>query len=57
MDAIGRATNPDGTFRLERQLAGRWRISAFAEGFADGSVEVDLPPGGIVTVEIVLPPS
>jgi hypothetical protein len=57
MDAIGQATNPDGTFRLENQLAGRWRISAFAEGFADGSVEVDLPPGGIVTVEIVLQPS
>lgn len=57
MDSIGMQTNPDGTFRLENQFAGRWRISAFGDGFADGSVEVDVPPGGIVTVEIVLQPA
>jgi hypothetical protein len=58
MDAVGPPeTNPDGTFRLENQLPGRWRLAAFAEGFAETSVEVDVPPGGIVTVEIVLQPS
>jgi hypothetical protein len=58
MDSIGPPeTNPDGTFRLENQLPGRWRLTGFAEGYAESSVEVDVPPGGLATVEIVLRPS
>jgi hypothetical protein len=58
MDSVGPPeTNPDGTFRLANQLPGRWRLTAFAEGFMDGSAELEVPPGGVVTVEIELQPS
>lgn len=56
LDAVGKGTNPDGTFRLDRQLTGPWRITAFADGYADASAEVHVPPGGVVTVELVLQP-
>jgi len=56
MDSMARQTAPDGTFRLDGQLAGPWRVTAFADGFAPASVEVEVPPGGVATVELVLVP-
>jgi hypothetical protein len=55
MDSVGLPeTAPDGTFRLEDQLPGRWRITPDAGGRGTGSTEVDLPPGGTVTVQITV---
>jgi hypothetical protein len=56
LDAIGRETTPAGTFRIDRMLPGRWRITADAPGFAQGAVEVDVPPGGTATADLVLAP-
>jgi hypothetical protein len=56
MDSIGPPeTEPDGTFVLDHMLPGRWRITAIG-GFDDVSVEVDVPPGGVATVELVVDP-
>ena len=55
-DSIGPPeTEPDGTFVLDDMLPGRWRITALG-GFDDVSVEVDVPPGGVATVELVVDP-
>jgi hypothetical protein len=55
-DSIGPPeTEPDGTFVLEDMLPGRWRITALG-GFDDVSVEADVPPGGVATVELVVDP-
>ena len=35
-------------------LPGRWRLTAEGEGLGPTSVDVDVPPGGTETVEIVL---
>ena len=54
-DSVGPPeTEADGTFQLDRMLAGRWRLTAEGEGLGPTSVEVDVPPGGTATVEIVL---
>lgn len=54
LDTIGIGSEADGRFRLERTLPGHWRIGAEQEGFEPASVEVDVPPGGVATIEIVL---
>jgi hypothetical protein len=53
-DLGGHASNADGSFRFDRQLPGRWRITASADGFVPASIVVDVPSAGIATVEIVL---
>ena len=54
-DSIGPPeTEADGTFQLNGMLPGRWRLTAEGEGLGPTSVEVDVPPGGTETVEIVL---
>lgn len=57
LPASGIGSQADGRFRLERMLPGRWRIGAEREGFEPASVEIDLPAGGVVTIEIVLRPT
>ena len=54
-DSVGPPeTEADGTFELKDMLPGRWRLTAEREGLGPTSVEVDVPPGGTETVEIVL---
>ena len=54
-DSIGPPeTEADGTFQLNGMLPGRWRLTAEGEGLGPASVEVDVPPGGTETVEIVV---
>ena len=54
-DSIGPPeTEADGTFQLSGMLPGRWRLTAEGEGLGPTSVDVDVPPGGTETVEIVL---
>jgi hypothetical protein len=54
LDAMGIGTERDGTFVLADQLAGRWRITATADGYEADSVEADVQPGRVSRVEIVL---
>ena len=55
LDSVGPPeTEADGTFELKDKLPGRWRLTAEGEGLGPTSVEVDVPPGGTATVEIVL---
>jgi hypothetical protein len=56
MDSMGYQSTPAGTYRIPDLLPGRWRITAQADGFAPGSVEVDVPSGGVATADIVLKP-
>ena len=54
-DSIGPPeTEADGTFQLSGMLPGRWRLTAEGERLGPTSVDVDVPPGGTETVEIVL---
>ena len=54
-DSVGPPeTEADGTFQLNGMLPGLWRLTAEGEGLGPTSVEVDVPPGGTETVEIVL---
>lgn len=54
-DSIGPPeTEADGTFQLNGMLPGLWRLTAEGEGLGPTSVEVDVPPGGTETVEIVI---
>jgi hypothetical protein len=56
MDSVGPPeTETDGTFVLDDMLPGRWRITAIG-GFDDVSVDVDVPPGGVATVQLVVDP-
>lgn len=57
LDTIGIGFGSDGRFRLERMLPGPWRITAEKDGFESASVVVDVPPGGVATIEIVLRPA
>jgi len=56
MDSIGPPeTEKDGSFVLDDLFPGKWRLTALG-GFEDVSVEVDVPPGGVATVELVVDP-
>ncbi len=55
-DAIGYDPKPDGTFRFEDQLPGRWLVTADAAGYQPVSVETELTPGAVTTLEIVMKP-
>lgn len=57
LDSMGIGTQRDGTFVLDDQLVGRWRITAEAEGHDPGSAETDVMPGRVSRIEIVLPRS
>ena len=55
LDSVGPPeTDADGSFQLDDMLPGRWRLTAEGEGLGPTSLEVDVPPGGTATVEIVL---
>ena len=56
IDSMGYETTPAGTYRIADLLPGRWRISAQSDAFAPGSVDVDVPSGGVATADIVLKP-
>lgn len=54
LDAIGFEPNPDGTFRFDDQLPGRWLVTAEGESGQPVSVETELLPGAVTTLEIVV---
>jgi len=56
IDSMGYETAAAGTYRIADLLPGRWRISAQTDAFAPGSVDVDVPSGGVATADIVLKP-
>jgi hypothetical protein len=56
LDSMGYETTPAGTYRLADLLPGRWRISAQTDAFAPGSVDVEVPSGGVATADITLKP-
>jgi len=56
LDSVGPPeTEPDGEFLLENKFPGKWRVTAVG-AFDDVSVEVDVPPGGVATVVLVVDP-
>lgn len=55
LDSVGPPeTNADGTFRLKNVLPGTWRLTALVDGVEVARADVDVPPGEVATVELVV---
>jgi hypothetical protein len=55
LDSIGPPdTNADGTFRLKDMLPGEWRLTAFVDGVEAATADVEVTPGDVATIELVV---
>lgn len=54
-DSVGPPeTNADGTFRLKNMLPGEWRLTALVNGVEAATADVEVPPGGRASIELVV---
>ena len=54
-DSVGPPeTNEDGTFRINNVLPGEWRLTAIVNGVDRATAVVDVSPGTVETVELVV---
>ena len=54
-DSVGPPeTNEDGTFRLKNMLPGEWRLTALVRGVERATAIVEVKPGRVATVELVV---
>lgn len=54
-DSVGPPdTNADGTFRLKDMLPGEWRLTAFVRGVETATADVEVTPGEVATIELVV---